>query len=348
MKKELRGGYTTGTCAAAASKAAVLTLLGHQIGPQVEVGLPDGTRLGMSLLFARDGRAAVRKDAGDDPDISHGASIEATVAWADDGDVAFRAGPGVGTVTRTGLSIPPGEPAINPVPRQMIQAAVREATDRPVVVTISIPGGVELAEKTFNPRLGILGGLSILGTSGRVRPYSCSAFRESLNCALKVAFSEGVLCPVLVPGNIGMKAARKNFPVGPTQVIELGNEWGVVIELCRQHPFESLMALGHPGKLAKLAAGAWDTHSSRSRSAVPVVTRVGRGLVGDRLPDDTTVEGLFAGLDPADRSLVGDRMALHVRRALSRRLRGTIEVGVVLVNLAGDILGSSGDLTPWL
>ncbi|MBI3925665.1 MAG: cobalamin biosynthesis protein CbiD, partial [Armatimonadetes bacterium] len=345
-RPELRWGWTTGTCAAAACKAAALTLLGGEPGPGIEVGLPDGTRTVIPLLWAAAGKAAVRKDAGDDPDVTHGATVEVVVAWADSGDVEFRAGVGIGTVTRPGLSVPPGEPAINPVPRRMIRQALREVTERPAIVVISIPDGEQLAARTANPRLGVVGGLSILGTSGRVRPYSCSAYKESLECLLRVARASGVTSPVLVPGNIGRKAACQNFPLRDDQIVEVGNEWGALLELLGGYPFERLLALGHPGKLAKLAAGCWDTHSSRSRSAVPIVSRLGRRLLGPDVPASSTVEGFFQALGE-QRSPVADRLALHIRRAISRRVADTLEVAAVLVDLGGNILGSSGDLSPW-
>ena len=143
----------------------------------------------------------------------------------------FVAGEGVGTVTKPGLQVPPGEPAINPVPRQMILAAIRDVTARGVRVEISLPGGREIAAKTFNPRLGIEGGLSILGTTGIVRPYCTRALQDALKCTLDVAAACGVTAPVLVPGNIGASAARRHFSLREEQVIEAGNEWGFVLDL---------------------------------------------------------------------------------------------------------------------
>ncbi|MDH5509291.1 MAG: cobalt-precorrin-5B (C(1))-methyltransferase CbiD, partial [Nitrospinota bacterium] len=170
----LRTGYTTGACASAAAKAAAMILMGQQAPNRVEIVLANGESAEMEIVdtaLTRTGAtAAVVKNAGDDPDITHGARIVAEVSWMDDGDIRFEAGEGVGTVTRRGLSMPPGEPAINPGPRKMIAMALRDVTDKPILVRVSIPGGRELAPKTFNPRLGVEGGLSILGTTGIVRP----------------------------------------------------------------------------------------------------------------------------------------------------------------------------------
>jgi cobalt-precorrin-5B (C1)-methyltransferase len=171
-------GFTTGTCAAAAAKAATMLLCGQPAPSEVEVEIADGTRVRLPVTQVRKTakacQAAVRKDAGSDPDVTHGSLIMTTVAWGTDKTIAFHAGEGVGIVTKPGLAVPPGEPAINPVPRRMIQTAIREITSRGVRVTISIPGGEAWAAKTFNPRLGVTGGLSILGTTGRVRPIRVS------------------------------------------------------------------------------------------------------------------------------------------------------------------------------
>ena len=147
----------------------------------------------------------------------------------------------------------------------MIRDSVREVTDRAVRVTVSIPDGETLAAKTFNPKLGVRGGLSILGTTGRVRPFSCPALQESLRCALQVALALGLKDLVFVPGHIGEKAAHRHFVLRPEQVIEVSNEWGYMLGQAVREKVPRLLALGHPGKLAKLAEGMWDTHSGRSR-----------------------------------------------------------------------------------
>ncbi len=348
----LRSGFTTGTCAAAAAKAAALLLLGEGPFPEkVEIPLPDGDRIALPVLYARRTRdraeAAVRKDAGDDPDVTDGAVIIAALSWIEGNEIVITAGEGVGTVTRPGLSAAPGEPAVNPVPRSMIREALREVTECGVRVTLSIPGGEELAARTFNPRLGITGGLSILGTSGRVRPFSCPALRTSFRCLLDVAASCGVTAPVFVPGRIGERAVRRHFHPGPEQVIEVGNEWGFMLDQAREQGFRKLLLLGHPGKLAKLAAGEWDTHSSRSPSALPRVAELASGVLGRPLPESATVEGLLALLGEAERAKVGDVLAGRIRQAAMDRMGRGIEVSAVLVDMKGNIIGQSGDLREW-
>jgi cobalt-precorrin-5B (C1)-methyltransferase len=346
----LQGGYTTGACAAAAAKAAAGLLCGCPVGETVTIPLPDGSRESLPLAYIRalpDGaEAAVCKNAGDDPDVTDGALVIARLNWGERG-LRFRAGEGVGTVTKPGLALPPGEPAINPGPRRMIEAAVREVTDRGLRITIAIPAGAELAARTFNPRLGIVGGISVLGTTGRVRPFSLDAVRKTMECAYNVALACGVRYPVLVPGNIGEGAARRHFRLRDEQVVAVGNEWGFMLDLAARRPPDGLLILGHPGKLAKLPLGFWDTHSSRSASPVPSVTELRHRILERQLSDSTTVEGVFAALSATEQTRLGEALAERVRSAVRQRLGNGIPVAAVLINLAGEKLGISGDLTPW-
>jgi cobalt-precorrin-5B (C1)-methyltransferase len=237
----------------------------------------------------------------------------------------------------------------------MILAAVREVTDQGVIVTVSVDGGTELAEKTFNPKLGIHGGISIIGTSGRVRPFSAPALQQSLKCALDICVASHTRAPVLVPGNMGRNAARREFTLEPQQVVEVSNEWGYMLELAQQHPFDAVLMLGHPGKLAKLAMGQWDTHSARSDSGAPFVAELARQLLARSAAatiatcaDATTVEGLFMQqLTPTERHQVADNLALKIQRSTARKFPAAWQPRVVLINLKGEVLGSAGDLSPW-
>jgi cobalt-precorrin-5B (C1)-methyltransferase len=350
---ELRGGYTTGSCAAAAAKAAAILLTTNRAPGAVEIDLPDGGCVTFPVLFARwahtSADAAVRKDAGDDPDITNGAIVIAQVTPIAGDDIIIMAGEGVGTVTRPGLSVPPGEPAVNPVPRRMIRQAVREVTAQGLQVTLSLPGGREMAAKTFNPRLGIEGGLSILGTSGRVRPFSCPALRTSLKCLFDVTVAGGARFPVFVPGRIGERAVSRIFPrVDQKQVVAVSNEWGFMLDAAAAAPLAGLLIAGHPGKLAKLAMGVWDTHSSRSPGAVSFVAAMMGALLDRQPPDVPTVEGLFAALTKEERKIPGNNLAEMIRQAVEGRLGGKFPAATVLVNMHGEWLGSSGDLKPWM
>ncbi len=347
-----RLGYTTGACAAAAAKAALRYLLeGKEPSGHAEIPFPNGERHILPIAFVRRKEtgveAAVVKDAGDDPDITNGSLVVSYVEWGKGEDVVFAAGDGVGTVTKKGLSVPPGEPAINPGPKKMIQDALRELTDRPVRVTISIPGGRELAQKTFNPRLGIVEGLSILGTTGRVRPFSCRALKCSLVCELEVAKAAGVTAPVLVPGHIGERSARRHLSVTAEQVIEVGNEWGFLLDRLARYPFRQALLWGHPGKLAKLADGQWDTHSSRSTSAVEVVRRMGGDVPSFDPSGHLTTEGLFAALDQTERTRLAEVLSAATARAAQEKTGGACKISVVLVNMEGAVLGAYGDISPW-
>jgi cobalt-precorrin-5B (C1)-methyltransferase len=379
---KLRSGITTGACAAAAAKAAATVLSGGAAPAAVDLRLPGGQTIRVAVASAAataDGLAAVaavRKDAGDDPDVTHGLAVVATLAWSGDEEVTFAAGDGVGTITKPGLQVPPGQPAINPVPRRMIAAAVREVTSRGVRIELAIPGGRDIARRTFNPRLGIAGGLSILGTTGIVRPYCTRALHEALRCGLDVAAACGVRAPVLVPGNIGAKAARRHFSLADEQLIEVGNAWGFVLDLLVQRErgqshfreakigtvpvFDAVLLLGHPGKLAKLAQGQWDTHSARSPAAVPAVARLHQEVLGRLAAESPTIEGIFAALESAEKTRLAQRLAADVQDAVVRRLsplptnlrsaegdQNFPRVAVCLVDMAGGLLGTAGDLIPW-
>lgn len=348
---ELREGYTTGSCAAAAAKAALLLLAKGLATEGVEIPFPDGQRRRLPVDHLRwtdeGAEATVRKEAGDDPDVTNGARITAAVAWTEGNDVEYAAGVGVGTVTKPGLAVPPGMPAINPAPQRMIREALREVSPRGVRVTISIEGGCALAAKTFNPRLGIAGGLSILGTTGIVRPFSCPALRESLRCALSVAAAAGIRAPVFVPGHIGERAARGHFRIMPEQVVEVGNEWGFAIDEALRQPFSALLMVGHPGKLAKLTAGGWDTHSGRSGSALPIVAEMHSEILGRPAAETATIEGIFAALDGSEKKRVGNPLAAAIQEAAGKRTEGRLITAVVLIDLGGRILGEAGGLSPW-
>ncbi len=343
---ELRTGYSTGACAAAAAKAAALLLCGQPVPDSVAIDLPkDTVQLPIESarrLSATHARATVIKDAGDDPDVTHGAEIVVDLRVNDGSDLVFNAGPGVGTITKPGLQLPPGEAAINPKPRTYIARAIRQVTDLPLAISISVPGGEALAADTFNPRLGIEGGISIIGTSGIVRPYSVPALRASLKLALDVAVASGLRKLVLVPGNIGRRAAESLLETPKDAIIDVSNEWGYMLKQCRHKPLDAIVALGHPGKLAKLAMGHWNTHSSESPAAAPFV----RELAG-AVDESETVEGVFQSLRVADRRKVGDALAESIRGAIEAKLAVPIPVAVMLTGMDAQCYGQAGEFPQW-
>lgn len=265
---ELRRGWTTGACAAAAAKAAFAALQTGVFPDPVTISLPKGETPSFPLALEELGdgyaRAGIVKDAGDDPDVTHGCTIIATVR-ASSGGIRFRAGPGVGTVTRAGLPIAPGEPAINPVPRQLIAAAIRDLGGSDVEVEISVPGGEALAAKTWNSRLGIVGGLSILGTTGIVHPFSCAAWIASIHRGVDVARAMGLRHVAGCTGSTSEDAVRAHHGLPLEAMIDMGDFAGGLLKYLRDHPVARVTIGGGFGKMVKLAQGALDLHSGRSQ-----------------------------------------------------------------------------------
>lgn len=270
----LRRGWTTGACATAATRAAYTALLTGRFPDPVTVVLPGGGNAAFALTKEELGpdfaRAAVVKDAGDDPDVTHGALIVATVRRGPTGSgITFRAGAGVGTVTKAGLPLAVGEPAINPVPRQMMRDAVLEAArahggTADVIVEISVPEGEALAKRTWNPRLGIVGGISILGTTGIVIPYSCSAWIHSIHSGIDVARANGIHHVAGCTGSTSERSVQRLYGLPPLALIDMGDFAGGMLKYLRAHPLPKLTIAGGFAKLSKLAAGHLDLHSSRS------------------------------------------------------------------------------------
>jgi len=347
----LRTGITTGTCATAAAYAAAVVLQRDSAPENVSVQLPNGQLLIVPVLYARQNaagsEASVRKDAGDDPDVTDGVDVVVRLSWSKGTESRFIAGEGVGTITKPGLQIAPGQAAINPVPQAMILAAIHEVTDHPVDIEVSIPGGEDIALQTFNPRLGIAGGLSILGTTGIVRPYCKRAIRDSIRAALDVAIACGIHSPILVPGNIGFSAVSRRFRPADQQVIEVGNDWGFALEEVARHEFSALMLAGHPGKLAKMIQGDWDTHSSRSQSAVRLITSVGVEYLSLEMQPSETVEGLFAALLPPLNERLGNEISRQILDAVEKRIDLAFLLAVQLFDMVGNDIGANGDFTPW-
>jgi len=269
----LRKGWTTGACAAAASRAAYEALLSGHFPPSVTVTLPGGQSPCFDLALAELGidyaRAGIVKDAGDDPDVTHGAMIIAKVAFGMTGEgVRFAAGAGVGTVTRPGLPLAPGEPAINPGPRDMIRTALAEAAanfgaELDVIVEISIPGGEKIAEQTLNARLGIIGGLSILGTTGIVVPYSCSAWIHTIHRGVDVARASGVTHIAGSTGSTSEQAVKALYNLPDVALIEMGDFVGGLLKYLRKNPVAKVTLAGGLAKMTKLGQGMIDLHSRR-------------------------------------------------------------------------------------
>jgi len=270
----LRSGYTTGACATAATKGALLALMHQRRWRKVNICLPIGTSVSFALHTCSytmdEGYSSVIKDAGDDPDVTDKAEICARVTWSEQPGVHFVRGVGVGLVTQKGLPVPPGEPAINPVPRQMLTTTVQEVlastqhTPRGVCVEISVPNGAELAKKTLNPRLGIVGGISILGTTGIVVPYSTAAWEASVVQNIDVAVAQGCEHLIFTVGGRGEKFAQRLFALPEIAFVQIGDFFGTALRHAAGAGARQVTLATMIGKLAKFAAGNESVHSQQS------------------------------------------------------------------------------------
>ena len=356
----LRRGRTTGSCATAAVKAALHLLLRGEQKSHVAVTLP-GRVYYLVVPIQRvavndDGsvRAEVLKDGGDDPDSTHGATIFAEVRRNGAGEVRFFAGPGVGTATLPGLRVAVGEPAINPVPRLMMRQAVTEVSkgDAGFDLTIGCENGDVIARKTFNPRLGIVGGISILGTSGIVEPMSLSTWIASVEVYVRVALADNAQCVAYLPGKIGREFARDVLQLPEKRTVQIANFLGdalaftesALVEDGRQ--LDVLWLAGHPGKLARVLDGYWDTHSSKSVMAMAGVARVAaeRGFKADlvhAMEQANTVEAAMETIkhEAGARDLWID-IEQRIGALAQARMPSVRRVEVRLFDLSGNLLGA--------
>lgn len=350
QRDSLRPGITTGTCAAAASKASAVFLVSGNHPQSVTVRNPEGLEFHVPTF--REGEySGVVKDSGDDvSDVTDGVRVLARVETVDgEGGIEFIAGEGVGTVTLPGLKIPPGEPAINPVPREMIQLAVREVIPRQSVrVTISVPNGKELAQRTFNPRLGIIGGISILGTTGIVKPMNEQALLDSLSLELSMIRALGYTELYVAFAGTGEKFTRKIFGLTGRNVIQCGNYPGHVLDEAAKLGFTHITICGHPGKLLKLAAGSFITHSKVADGRLEALCThlalmgAGQNLVSKIYHSNTTNEAVSI-IRAEGFSRVWENIAGVISRKCALRVNGNMTVSVVFTDSEGGTLGGYYD-----
>ncbi|ABC38656.1 cobalt-precorrin-5B (C(1))-methyltransferase [Burkholderia thailandensis] len=348
----LRFGYTTGSCATATSLAAARLLLTGHASDMVDIVLPKGQHVAMRLAFCRatDGgaEAGTIKDAGDDPDVTHGALVFARVRLVHEPGVRFRAGPGVGTVTRAGLTIGVGEPAINPVPRRMMTEhlaalAAEHGYAGGFEVAIGVENGEALARKTMNPRLGIVGGLSILGTTGIVRPFSCSAYIASIHQGIDVARANGVTHIAACTGNASEDAVRARYGLPDIALIEMGDFAGAVLKYLRRASVERLTLCGGFGKLSKLAAGHLDLHSRHSSIDLPRLAQwageagASAVLQHEIRAANTSQQALSLAL--AHHVPLGDVVCAHARRVARDIVPDEVDVETLAIDREGRIVG---------
>ncbi len=354
----LRHGWTTGACAAGAARAALEALLTGRFPDPVTIRLPGGERPSFALalweMLPGAARAGIVKDAGDDPDVTHGALVVAEIARGPAGSgLRFQAGPGVGTVTRPGLPLAVGAPAITAGPRAMIAEALQDAAEaaetepvRDLLVTLAIPGGEALAVKTLNARLGIIGGLSILGTSGIVTPYSCAAWIHSIHRGIDVARAAGLRHLAASTGSTSEKAVQRLFNLPETALIDMGDFAGGTLKYLRRHPVPRLTLAGGFAKLTKLASGHLDLHSGQSRIDAAALAAMLQAMgCGDDVVARARAAagaGEVLALAGERRGELAGRVARAAREVALATLAGGTVVDVVVFDRHGERLAHAG------
>ncbi|WP_196592405.1 cobalt-precorrin-5B (C(1))-methyltransferase CbiD [Pectinatus frisingensis] len=350
MIKKMKNGYTTGSCAAAGTKAVLFYLLNKSIVSEVEIDALSGEKLHIPIkqiyILPEKVTAEVIKDAGDDPDITHGISIFTQVAINKNGTINFFAGKGIGKVTKEGMSVPVGQPSINPGPRKMMTNVARQllSPGQGCDITISAPAGEKLAQRTLNPILGIEGGISIIGTSGIVRPMSEEAFKNSLTPQIDVAFAAGHSSQIFVPGKIGENIAV-TLGLPQQAIVQTSNFIGYMLEYAAEKKLENVLLLGHLGKLVKVAAGNFHTHSKVSDARLETLAAYS-ALLG---MEQSGIKRIFAcATTEAAMSVINDYKLgeelypLLCQRASERSMRhvyNDLTVGTIMATLKGTILG---------
>ncbi|PKM81085.1 MAG: cobalamin biosynthesis protein CbiD [Firmicutes bacterium HGW-Firmicutes-14] len=362
--KELRPGITTGASAAAAAQAAVIILFKGEEIRAATVKNPQGREITVPVhsvsLYGNGARASVIKDGGDDPDVTDGLEITATVSRIDGADfvngadvvseadvVEITGGPGVGTVTKPGLQVPVGEPAINPVPRQMITEAVCSFLPEGigVRVEVSVPGGAEAARKTLNPKLGIEGGISILGTTGIVEPMSEDAFKRSLVPQIEMAMAHGYSTVVLTPGRLGEKWAAGKLGIPPEAVVQMSNFVGYMLNACVRLKIKNVILLGHHSKLTKVAGGCFHTHNKVSDARLETLAAyagllgAGSGVIRQLLAANTS-EGALEIIRDNGLTEVMPVIAARAAKRAEEHVFGGLRVGVVMFTMGGEVLAA--------
>jgi len=356
--KQLRSGYTTGTCAAGAAKAGAIMLLTGEILSQITVRTPSGTEFTLPLteVYLDKERAycAIRKDSGDDPDVSNGMLIYATVTKAIHGEITVEGGIGIGRVTKPGLACKVGGAAINPVPMQMILSEVREVRDnhsssQGLDIVISAPEGEKISRRTFNPRLGIVGGISILGTTGIVEPRSKQALIDTIYVEMKQQRALGKKQLLMCPGNYGQVFIRDSLKINIQQAVMCSNFIGEALDFVAELEFESLLLVGHVGKLIKLGAGIMNTHSKSADARMEIIgvhaamNGASPEIVTRIMHSNTTEEAVTILKQTQICEKVFNSVMKKVDFYVQNRVRKQMKTGVVLFSNDFGILGKTAD-----
>lgn len=342
--EKLRCGFTTGSCAAAAAKAAASAVLSGAAPGRVELLTPKGITLDIPVerceISQSSALCSVIKDSGDDPDITNGIEVCATVELTESG-ITIDGGEGIGKVTKPGLDQPPGTAAINSVPRKMIAAAVSDIAEQydyhgGFRVVISIPKGAEIAAKTYNPRMGIEGGISVIGTTGIVEPMSNSALVDTIRLEERMRREEGCRSLLLTLGNYSQSFIQRNMPFALDRCVTCSNFIGNAIDAAMEYGFERILIIGHIGKMVKLGAGIMNTHSAQADGRMEVLVTCGLLAGADpqtliKITDCVTADAAIALLK--DAGALEKAMEILGQRAeyyLSAKVKNTVPIGAVM------------------
>lgn len=348
--KKLREGFSTGSCMTGGAAAAALWLTTGTCPEVVEVETPIGRTLYLDVIPKEKGVCGIVKDAGDDPDVTNGSEVITKVELLpEDGAITFVGGDGIGTVTEEGLKLPVGEPAINPVPRQMTERALRKIIgDRGAVVTVSIPGGEELVKKTFNPRLGVLGGLSVLGTTGIVRPMSEEAMKDSLLVELDMYARQGHHAILFVLGTTGENALKAQY--GEFRcILQVSNYIGFMIEEAVERGFTDILIGGFVGKLVKVASGTMNTHSHVADGRLETICThaalhgASRDVI-ERIYSCVTTKAAMKIVEEEGLTDIWKDMAERASAHCRKTAHGMARVGVVFLDAENRVLAESANV----
>ncbi len=348
--KKLREGFSTGSCMTGGAAAAALWLTTGTCPEVVEVETPIGRTLYLDVIPKEKGVCGIVKDAGDDPDVTNGSEVITKVELLpEDGAITFVGGDGIGTVTEEGLKLPVGEPAINPVPRQMTERALRKIIgDRGAVVTVSIPGGEELAKKTFNPRLGVLGGLSVLGTTGIVRPMSEEAMKDSLLVELDMYARQGHRAILFVLGTTGENALKAQY--GEFRcILQVSNYIGFMIEEAVERGFTDILIGGFVGKLVKVASGTMNTHSHVADGRLETICThaalhgASRDVI-EKIYSCVTTKAAMKIVEEEGLTDIWKDMAERASAHCRKTAHGMARVGVVFLDAENRVLAESANV----
>ena len=355
--KKLRFGYTTGTCAAAASKAATIMLIRNTIINSIKIMTPKGILLRLEVLEIEKGEnyvsCAIKKDSGDDPDVTNGIRVYSKVTLSNSKDIVIDGGIGVGRVTKVGLAdLPLGSAAINKVPRMMINKEVSEICEdndyeKGLLVEISIPEGVLIAKKTFNPRLGIVGGISVLGTSGIVEPMSEKALIDTIEVEMKVLKASGSEYLLITPGNYGQDFTRNSMNLNLENSLKCSNYIGETIDKAIDLEVKGMLFIGHVGKFIKLAAGIMNTHSRNADGRMEIITAYAALAGGNTealkkimnsITTDEAIDILIEyGIKSSTMRLITERINFHLKNRSNEKL----EIGAIIFSNKHGLLGET-------